>query len=251
MGNTLILKLFLVPLLIWGVTLAGRKWGPTVAGWLSAFPIVAGPILLIISLERGSVFAAHAAQGTLLAVLAMMVFSLAYAWASGRFGVFGSMCCGLSGWGLAVMALQGLQVPPWLAYVLVIATLLWVPRLFPVISDVPLPATRPNDLPWRMLAAALLVLGVTFFADRLGARLAGFLAMFPVMGTVLTGFSHRYCSRAFAVALLRGTVLGFFAFATFCLIISTQLEKLGIASGFVLAFGVALAVQLGVKKWAT
>ena len=247
MNTTLILKLFLVPLLIWGVTLAGRKWGPTVAGWLSAFPIVAGPILLIISLERGSAFAAHAAQGTLLAVLAMMVFSLAYAWASGRFRVAGSMLCALSAWALAVLALQWLHVPPWLGYMLVIATLLLVPRLFPVITEVPLPTTRPNDLPWRMLAAALLVLGVTFFAVRLGARLAGFLAMFPVMGTVLTGFSHHYCSRAFAVALLRGTVFGFFAFATFCLLIITQLEALGIASGFLLAFGAALVVQLGVK----
>jgi hypothetical protein len=102
MSTTLILKLFLVPLLIWAVTLAGRKWGPAVAGWLSAFPIVSGPILLIISLERGSAFAAHAAGATLLAVLAMMVFSLSYAWASARFRVAGSMLCGLCAWALAV-----------------------------------------------------------------------------------------------------------------------------------------------------
>ncbi len=34
-------KLFLVPLLIWLVTLAGRRWGLLVAGWLPACPIVA------------------------------------------------------------------------------------------------------------------------------------------------------------------------------------------------------------------
>jgi hypothetical protein len=45
MNAVLLLKLLLVPLLIYLVTLAGRRWGPAVAGWLSAFPIVAGPIL--------------------------------------------------------------------------------------------------------------------------------------------------------------------------------------------------------------
>ena len=84
MNAILALKLFLVPSLIYAVTLAGRRWGPAVAGWLSAFPIVAGPILLAISLEQGAAFAAAAAEGTLMAVLAIIVFSLTYAWASGR-----------------------------------------------------------------------------------------------------------------------------------------------------------------------
>ncbi|MGJ9417478.1 hypothetical protein ACHAC9_06855 [Massilia sp. CMS3.1] len=85
------LKLFLVPLLILLVTLAGRRWGPAVAGWLSAFPIVAGPILSALTLEQGAAFAARAAEGTLLAVVAILVFSLAYAWASSRCGIANSM----------------------------------------------------------------------------------------------------------------------------------------------------------------
>ena len=50
MSLVFILKLILVPALIAGVTLAGRRWGPAVAGWLSAFPVVAGPILLVMAL---------------------------------------------------------------------------------------------------------------------------------------------------------------------------------------------------------
>jgi lipoprotein signal peptidase len=82
--------------------LAGRKWGPEVAGWLSAFPIVSGPILLTISLEQGAAFAAAAAEGTLLAVIAILVFSVAYAWASIRNGVAGSMILALLAYLLAV-----------------------------------------------------------------------------------------------------------------------------------------------------
>lgn len=39
MTAVLALKLFLVPVLIYLVTLAGRRWGPLVAGWLSAFAL--------------------------------------------------------------------------------------------------------------------------------------------------------------------------------------------------------------------
>jgi hypothetical protein len=53
MNAVLALKLSLVPLLIYLVTLAGRRWGPAVAGWLSAFPIVARPILFALTLEQG------------------------------------------------------------------------------------------------------------------------------------------------------------------------------------------------------
>ena len=82
----LLLKLALVPMLIGAVTLAGRRWGATVAGWLSAFPIVSGPILFFIALEQGAEFVARAALGTLSAVLAILVFAVSYAWAATRFG---------------------------------------------------------------------------------------------------------------------------------------------------------------------
>src|SRR5690348_16799802 len=108
----LLLKLFLVPVLIYLVTLCGRRWGPGVAGWLSAFPIIAGPILLTIALEQGSAFAASAAEGTLLAVIAILVFGLAYAWASARFGVAGSLATALIVYASAVAALQSVSLGP-------------------------------------------------------------------------------------------------------------------------------------------
>jgi hypothetical protein len=62
--STLTLKLFLVPALIYIVTLIGRRWGPGVAGWFSALPIVSGPILLVMALEQGTGFASVAAGRT-------------------------------------------------------------------------------------------------------------------------------------------------------------------------------------------
>jgi hypothetical protein len=244
---TLALKLFLVPLLIYLVTLAGRRWGPGVAGWLSAFPVVAGPILLTIALEHGAGFASVAAEGTLLAVIATLVFCVTYAWGSGPFGVAGALACALSAYALAVAGLNAAHPSAGLAFVLVLGALWTAPRLFPA---VPAPAgarKAVNDVVWRMASAAALVLAVTFSATRLGPHLSGLFAMFPVMGTVLTSFTHAQQGRAHAVALLRGMVLGFVAFAVFCLVLALLLRDASIGLAFSGAFGCALIVQFGLK----
>ncbi|MTW10927.1 hypothetical protein GM658_09960 [Pseudoduganella eburnea] len=253
MNSVLALKLFLVPFLIYAVTLAGRRWGPAVAGWLSAFPIVAGPILLTISLEQGAAFAATAAEGTLMAVLATIVFALAYAWSSGRLGVAGAMPLALAAWALAVALLQALHLPLPFAALAVAAALIAAPRLFPEQAAPAEPAApnaaarRGGDLPWRMLAGALLVMSVSAAAAQLGPRLSGFFAMFPVMGTVLVGFTHVQSGRNSAVQLLRGMILGYFAFAAFCVAIALLLRAQPVAVSFFCAFVFALTIQLLVK----
>ncbi|MFC5462174.1 hypothetical protein [Massilia niabensis] len=249
MSMVFALKLFLVPILIWLVTLAGRRWGPGVAGWLSAFPIVAGPILFALTLEQGPEFAAHAAEGTLLAVVALLVFSVAYAWAAMRFGVAGSMALALLAYGMAVAALQALSLPLAGAFVLVWCALLAATRLFPgVAPSVAASSPRRSDLPWRMLAGAVLVFAVTTGAAQLGARLSGFFAMFPVMSTVLVGFAHASLGRGNAVALLRGMVTGYFGFSVFCAVLALQLREGALAPAFGLALGCALAVHLAARR---
>jgi len=244
----LLLKLALVPLLIWLVTLAGRRWGQAVAGWLSAFPIVAGPILFALCVEQGAGFAASAAEGTLLAVVAILVFSLAYAWASTRFQVAGSMALALLAWAGSVALLQALRLPPGLAFISVWCALLLTLRLFPAAAPGAAGGARRNDLPWRMLAAAALVLAVTAGAAHLGARLSGFFAMFPVMSTVLVGFAHAGSGRDSAVSLLRGMVAGYFGFSVFCVTLALQLRAGGVGMAFALALGCALAVHLAARR---
>lgn len=254
MNSILALKLFLVPSLIYAVTLAGRRWGPGVAGWLSAFPVVAGPILLAIALEQGADFAATAAEGTLMAVLAIIVFSLAYAWASGRWNVARAMPFALAAWALGVAGLQSVRPALPLAVLLVVTALCIAPRLFPALQAEHAEPSQPaggkrfgGDLPWRMLAGAVLVMSVSAAAAGLGPRLSGFLAMFPVMGTVLVGFTHVQSGRNSAVQLLRGTMLGYFAFAAFCLAVALLLRAQPVPLSFGAAFVFALTIQLLAK----
>lgn len=249
----LLLKLALVPSLIFLITLAGRRFGPTVAGWLSAFPIVSGPILLAMTLEQGATFGATAAAHTLLAVIAVIVFSVAYArCARARpHAVLLALSAALLAWLLAVAALQALDWPLWLRFGLVLAALLAAPALIGQAASkaARTQASAPqSDLPWRMLAGALLTLAVTQGAPLLGAELSGLFAMFPVMSTVLVGFSHRSQGAGFALDLLRGMVKGYYAFAVFCLLLALLLPTQPVWLAFCVASAAALAVQLVARR---
>ena len=244
------LKLVLVPSLIGLITLSGRRWGATVAGWLSAFPVVAGPILFFIVSEQGAEFATSATVGTLSAVLAILAFGISYSWATLRFNWLGSLICAMGAYSVAVVALKTFPPSLGIGAFLNVVALLIAPRLFPIAS-VPAasPKTSYSELPFRMLAGAVLVLSVTYFAANLGPRLSGLFAMFPVMSTVLVVFSHRYAGREFAINLLRGMILGWYAFSSFCIILALSLPNYGIATSFSAAIGCAVLVQAASRQF--
>lgn len=250
MTTVLLLKLLIVPALIALVTLAGRRWGPGVAGWLSAFPIVAGPILWFVALEQGAAFAAQAAVGTLSAVLGMLAFGLSYAWAARRWSWPLSLATGYAGYAVAVVVLDWWKATLPAAAIVVLAGLLLAPRCYPVFPATAKPPSKPaNDMLLRMSLGAMLVLLVTYFAASLGPELSGIFAMFPVMGTVLVLFTHRSAGAEAAVQLLRGMVLGFYAFGTFCAVLAWSLTVTGIGFAFLWAVTVAAVVQLLSRLW--
>ena len=151
----------------------------------------------------------------------------------------------------SAVALLSLAPPTvWIVAPLVFAGLWIAPRLFPRIAPAAsMPASRGNDIYLRMIAGAILVYLVTRFSAALGPQLSGMFAMFPVMASVLVAFSHRHSGAEFAVNLLRGMVLGFYAFATFCLVLALTLPTVGITAAFVASLGCAALVQAGSRVY--
>jgi hypothetical protein len=242
----LALKLFLLPSLICGLTLAGRRWGPSVAGWLSGLPIVAGPILFFISIEQGREFGAAAATGTLSGLLPVLAFIIVYAWSATRSSWAVSV---VSAWfayasGVALLYTLTLQPPVVVSALVDVAALWYTPRLLPKVGA-PAIAARLDyaEIAVRMLAGLGLLLTLTYFASGLGPRLSGLLAMFPTLGTVLAVFSHRHAGAEFAIHLLRGMVLGLYAFVAFTTVLIWGLTAFQTGAAFALAIACAFLVQ--------
>jgi hypothetical protein len=194
--TTLVLKLALTPVLIIGASLAGRRFGGAVSGWLVGLPLTSAPIVAFLAVEQGPRFAATAAVGSLSGAAAEGAFCLAYA----RLAQPGSVPALMAGTlafaalGGAAVALSWSSLPLFVAALIAFAVaLLTMPRS----GSVPVNATPPArwDLPARAIVATALVLLLTGVATAIGARLTGLPAVYPVYAAVLTVFAHSSCSR--------------------------------------------------------
>jgi uncharacterized membrane protein (GlpM family) len=244
----LALKLLLVPALLAVISMAGRRWGPGVAGWLAGFPSLTGPILFFLAIERGAEFTTQAAILSLSSVFAAIAFGVTYARACRRFGVLGSLACAYAAWTLAALLLSVLPLTVGAALLLAFAALFIAQRAYPRAQGPwrsrPLPA---SELLARMGAGAAMVLGVTAAAEALGSVWTGLFGAFPVMSTVLAAFSHRANGQAYVVSMLRAMIGGFYAYIAYCLAVAALLEPFGILVTFCVAVAAAVTVQGAAK----
>jgi len=245
----LALKLLLVPAFLALISLAGKRWGPEVAGWLAGFPVVTGPILFLLALENGPTFAAEAATVSLSAVFCAVAFILTYARVCARRSPGLSLLAGLASWCCAALLLARLPLTNFVSLGIALLTLTIAPKLFPRVSAPILTTILPKwELPLRMLAGAALTLAVTSIAAAIGPWWSGMLAVFPVISIVLAVFSHRASGPAFAMTLLKAMALGFYAFTSFCLTLAVLLPQQGVTISFVAATAVAIVVQWALKS---
>jgi len=245
-AGALALKLVLTPILVGAASLAGRRWGSAVGGWLIGIPFTSGPIAFFLALSPGPRFAAEAALGIMAGAISQAAFCLAYAWTAQRSTWIASMLAATAAFSAATITLNPLRIPGLaflavVAVVLVIALFLMPRRSETTAEHLDFPRW---DIPARMVVATAFVVALTSAAPLLGPRLAGLLAPFPLYGAVLATFAHRLQGREPAVNVLRGLLLGLFAFASFFLVLAVLLPE-GIAPAFALAIVAAAGVQAG------
>jgi hypothetical protein len=238
------LKLLLTPILVGAASLAGRRWGSGVSGWLIGIPFTSAPIALFLTLDAGPSFGARAAAGIMAGAISQAVFCLAYAWTALRSGWAISLLVATLGFAASTVVLNLIEMPP--ASVLVVIVIVLVVALF-LMPDQgeqpPQPAQFPRwDLPARMAVATAFVVALTAAAPFLGPRLAGLLAPFPLYGAVLAAFAHRLQGVPAAIGVMRGLLLGLFSFSAFFAVLATLLAH-DVVLAFVSAIVVILVVQ--------
>jgi hypothetical protein len=238
-------KLLLAPLCVLAVSLAGRRWGVAVAGILGGLPVVAGPILVVLTLVHGPSFGAEAAAGTLLGLAALTLFVVVYGRASERVGPLPSVLTGWVAFLLGVAFLQLLDLPLGVSLIVVATGFAAGLVLLPAPPVTPATGAAPPwwDLPARALAAIALVVALTAASGALGPRLSGLLAPFPIITSVLAVFTHAHGGFGQVRVLLRNFLVGFYGFATFCFVLASCLDTLSSPAAFSAALAAALAVQ--------
>jgi hypothetical protein len=246
----LALKLVLTPTLIGIATLVGRRFGPSISGWLVGLPLTSGPVSLFLAIEQGTAFAASAAAGSLTGVGAAAIFALAYAACARRLPWPATVLVASAVFLAAAFALDQLMLAREPAAPIVVLYLVGVVAALAVTRAIPSPrgpvpetASPPWDLPARMIVTTGLVLAITGFAPQLGPRLSGLIATYPIYASVLAVFAHVQHGPAAATQVVRGLSFGIVAFATFFLSIGSLVDRTGVAPAFAIAIAGALVVQ--------
>jgi hypothetical protein len=233
----LALKLVLTPAVMTGATLAGRRWGGAVSGWLIGLPLTSGPLVLVIALEHGRSFAARSAVGSLSGAIAEAAFCVGYAFARRTPLLVASLA-------FACAAVLVRPIPLTALVVLVPFGLALALRLLPPFPQRERAVRTPRwDLPARALVALGVVVLLSALATTIGARLTGLLAVYPLYSAVLAAFAHRLHGRAAALGVLRGLLVGLFAFAAFYAVLAFLLVHASLAVSFAAALAAALVVQ--------
>jgi hypothetical protein len=242
--TVLILKLLAAPALVGAATVTARRWGPRPGGVVSAFPAIVGPVLLVGAVEHGAAFAGREATGTLLGLVALSAFALAYAHAARSTGWRVSLLAGWAAAAAVAAPMRGIDADLAPALALAVVSLAVAHRgLRSAPAQARLAAAPGWDLPLRMALTALVVIALTAAASRLGAVTGGMLTALPVLASVLAVFTYRRYGSAALGGLMRGMIEGMAGFVTFCALIAGLAASAGAAVAFTTAALAAIASQ--------
>ncbi len=249
--NNLLLKVLVTPALIGTASLAGRRWGHSISGWLIALPLTTGPITFFLALGHGPAFAATSAAGTLAGGLSQAAFVTAYSQLAWRWKWPPTLAASVVAFAILTALLQHFSFPLVPLWVLVSLVFTLVLKALPRQKDPDetseaLPSRW--DIPLRMAIATAFVVLFTELAPAFGPRLTGLLAPFPLFTATLAAFAQHQHGPAAAIRVLRGLLMGLFSYASFFFVLAILLVPAGIGMAFAVAIVVMLTMQ-GIALW--
>jgi hypothetical protein len=244
--NVFVLKLILAPVILGGASLAGKRWGHVISGWLIGLPLTSGPVIFFVALSHDTTFVISTIFGTLSGGFSLVAFCLAYAWFAMRFSWQVSITAGMLVFFSIVLLMENLVFLPLAPLVVgIVLVILLGLRLMPRGAQLESNEVRPGrwDIPARILIGTSFIILLTEVAPLIGPRLTGLLATIPLYTAILTVFAHRLQGPAGAASVLRGLLFGLFGFAGFFLTLALLIERAGITIGFLAAIAATLVIQ--------
>ena len=201
--DILVLKLVLAPVIIGSASLAGRKWGPAVSGWIVGMPLTSGPVIFFLALSHNVAFAANAALGVISGGLSLVSYALTYAWLATRFRWYIAFTGSVLVFAISTTILQNVTLPLIPIFLIVCAAIFLGLRLMP--NEVVEPGETKLgtwDIPSRILIGTTFILLITGSASFIGPRLTGLLTTIPLYVTILAIYAHRQQGPAAAAHVL-------------------------------------------------
>jgi hypothetical protein len=227
-------------------TAVAERAGPLVGGLVATLPISAGPVYFFLALDHDAQFIAASALASLAANAVTGQFALVYILVAQIRGPAASLAVVLGFWLLAIFLVRSFEwtLPGALAlnatsYLVAVP----VARRFRSASFRP-PRRRWYDVPLRAALVAMLVATVVGLSVRVGPKLTGMLAVFPVVLTSLILIFHPRIGGPATAALIANTLPGLVGFAAAVLTLHLAAVPLGTTAALILALAVSVVWNL-------
>jgi hypothetical protein len=244
-----LLKLALVPTAVWIASLAARRWGHAVSGYLGGLPLIGGPITFYLAIDHGAPFAAQSALVTLAAILGQAAHLLAFTHTA-RVGPWPfALAAGWTSFAVVSIGVASFALTPPIALALAVAGLLLASWALPRVHGVPtLPRIPALELWLRLGAALLLAIVILWSAEAFGPVVSGVLLSVPVTGSIMPPFTQAMHGQDALSRLARGFVIGLTGFTAFFFTIAAAVIDWGIVPAFTAAIVAALATVFVVMR---
>jgi hypothetical protein len=240
-ANYFLLKLILAPVIIAGASLIARRWGDNIGGLIIGLPWTSAPLSIFFAIEQGTAFAANAAHGAMLGLLAVAVFCIAYVRFARRFAWQVAALLSILAYLVIVWITDQVTIGFWASVIIIPAGLGLALLLIgkPAEQSHPIPP-QWWDLPLRMFVATALLIGITTAASSMGPKWSGLLSPFPIFTFVMATFAHSQGGSTSAWRLIRGVIMGIFAYFAFFLVVSLLIQQTSLWITYLLAAIAAL-----------
>ena len=243
------LRLALVPAAVWLASLAARRWGHAVSGYLGGLPLIGGPITFFLAVDLGVEFAARSALFTLAAIVGQAAHLLAFAHVGRRRGWVAALAAGWAAFALVGLALAALPLRPLPAVAAALAALAAAWRWLPPVSGAPsLPLVPPAELRLRLVAAFALAALILLAAPVFGPVASGILLSLPITGSIMPPFTLALYGAGAVARLTRGFVVGLSGFTAFFFVVAVTLGAWPVAASFAAAVAAALVAVACAKR---
>jgi hypothetical protein len=244
-----LLRLLLVPAAVWLASLAARRFGHRVSGYLGGMPLIGGPITLFLALDHGADFAARSATLTLGAIAGQAAQLLVFTHAARVARWPMALIAGWSAFLAAALGVAWLEPRPVAALALAMASLALARLLLPHESGAPSrPSIPPLEMRMRLGAAFLLAALILWSAARFGPVVSGLLLSLPITGSIMPPFTLSLYGSDAVARLVRGFLTGLTGFMSFFFVVASCTVPWGIPAAFAAGILAALAaVALAVR----
>lgn len=249
MSAETLLRLALVPAAVWLASLAARRWGHKVSGYLGGMPLIGGPITLFLALDHGTAFAARSATITLAAILGQAMHVLAFAYVGRRARWPWALAAGWASFATVGVLVTLIDPGPAVALAIAVAGLGAAQRGLPRYQgSTTLPAVPPAELRLRLVAAVILAALILWSARVFGPVVSGVLLSMPITGSIMPPFTLALYGSDALARLIRGFVIGLCGFTAFFFVVAVALVPMGVTPAFGAAILAAvIAVFLAVR----